>query len=453
MTPFTFQRQGACAFYILLAVLVFHSPIRAQAQEGMLSRQEAVARSLENNLGIRMARLQSDIAELNDSWGAAGALPRAALTATTSTAVTDQTRNPTAFLQQRILAQSVQLGGNINWTLFDGMGMFANKRALELLAEQSEGAADLLVEQTVQAVVLAYDAAVVQRALLATLASSMALSRERLEWIERRREAGNAVEWDRLQGLQGLLADSMAWLQQQQAWETARRNVNRLMGEREEFSWMPLDSLVTPEWSPSTQEQAWRSEMLNNGTAIRNAALGKMLAETAEDQAVARLYPVVGLSANFGDQRSHFESEFLEGDGRTLNSSAQLTLNFNLFNGGATRRAIAQARIQQEIAGWGEEMERQEAIRRWEEAWERGHRQEAIYQLALESVGHAERLVEIAGNRIESGTINALVFRDAQLGLQRAKVQEVLALQAWRAACYEIDRLRGAMRLPVTPVP
>jgi hypothetical protein len=68
-------------------------------------------------------------------------------------------------------------------------------------------------------------------------------------------------------------------------------------------------------------------------------------------------------------------------------------------------------------------------------------------------VGHAERLVEIAGNRIESGTINALVFRDAQLGLQRAKVQEVLALQAWRAACYEIDRLRGAMRLPVTPVP
>jgi outer membrane protein len=424
-----------------------------QGQEGPLSRQEAVARALQNNLGIRMARLQSDIAQLNDSWGAAGALPRATLTATTSTAVTDQTRNPTAFLQQRILAQSVQLGGNVSWTLFDGMGMFANKRALELLAEQSEGSADLLVEQTVQAVVLAYDAAIVQRALLATLESSMALSRERLDWIEKRRDAGNAVEWDRLQGMQGLLADSMAWLQQRQAWETARRNVNRLMGEEEGFSWLPQDSLEVPDWQPLTQEPAWRSEMLTNGTAIRNAALGKMLAETAEDQAVARLYPVIGLSATFGDQRSHFESDFLEGDGRTLNSAAQLTLNFNLFNGGATKRAISQARIQQEIAGWGEEMERHEALRSWEEAWERGHRQEAIYQLALESVGHAQKLVEIAAGRLESGAVNALVFRDTQLGLQRAQVQEVLALQAWRAACYEIERLRGAMRLPVTPTP
>ena len=425
----------------------------AAGQEIQLNRQDAVARALENNLGIRMARLQSEIAQINDAWGAAGALPRAALTATTSSAVTDQTRNPTAFLQQRILAQSIQLGGTVSWTLFDGMGMFANKRALELLAEQSDGSADLLVEQTVQAILLAYDAAIVQCALLTTLESSMALSRERLDWIEKRRDAGNAVEWDRLQGLQGLLADSMAWLQQQQAWETARRNVNRLMGEKEGLLWLPGDSLVLPEWNPVIQEPAWRSEMMTNGTAIRNAALGTMLAQTAEDQAVARLYPVLGLSAAFGDQRSHFESALLEGDGRTLNTSAQLTLNFNLFNGGATRRAIAQARIQQEIAGWGEEAERLEAIRSWEEAWERGRRQEEIYQLARNSVRQAEQLVEIASNRLESGAVNALVFRDTQLGLQRARVQETLALQAWRAACYEIDRLRGVLRLPVTALP
>ena len=261
------------------------------------------------------------------------------------------------------------------------------------------------------------------------------------------------MEWDRLQGLQGLLADSMAWLQQQQAWETARRNVNRLMGEKEGLLWLPGDSLVLPEWNPVIQEPAWRSEMMTNGTAIRNAALGTMLAQTAEDQAVARLYPVLGLSAAFGDQRSHFESALLEGDGRTLNTSAQLTLNFNLFNGGATRRAIAQARIQQEIAGWGEEAERLEAIRSWEEAWERGRRQEEIYQLARNSVRQAEQLVEIASNRLESGAVNALVFRDTQLGLQRARVQETLALQAWRAACYEIDRLRGVLRLPVTALP
>ncbi len=438
---------------ICVAVALGGSLTPVLGQAPTMGRQEVVARALSSNLGIQMSRLQGASAEINDSWGAAGALPRVALTATSSAAVTDQTRNPTAFLQQRILAQSVQWGGTVNWTLFDGMGMFANKRALELLAQQSAGATDLLVEQTVQAVLMAYDATVVQLALLETLEASMALSRERLAFVEKRREAGQAVEWDRLQALQGLVADSMAWLQQQQAWDTARRNVNRLMGDAEEVLWLPAEGLKEPPALPAESLAAGRDALLSNGTAIRNAVLGSMLAKTAVDQAQSRLYPVVGLTANFGDQRSHFEADAFERDGRTLNSSAQLTLNFNLFNGGATRRAIEQARIQQEMAGLGESQERQEALRQWEAARFRMETQAGMYRLAQQATAQAEQLVEIARDRLDLGMFNSLAFRDAQLALQRAQVQEVVALQAGWSAFYELERLRGALRVGIEPVP
>lgn len=281
----------------------------------------------------------------------------------------------------------------------------------------------------------------------------MALSRERLAFVEKRREAGQAVEWDRLQVLQGLVADSMAWLQQQQAWDAARRNVNRLMGEAEDVDWLPADGLKEPPALPAEALATGREALLSNGTAIRNAVLGSMLAKTAADQAQSRLYPVVGLSANFGDQRSHFEADAFERDGRTLNSSAQLTLNFNLFNGGATRRAIEQARIQQEMAGLGESQERQEALRQWEAARFRMETQAGMYRLAQQATAQAEQLVEIARDRLDLGLFNSLAFRDAQLALQRAQVQEVVALQAGWSAFYELERLRGGLRVGIEPVP
>ena len=151
----------------------------ARGQEE-LSREAAVARALERNYGLEMVRLQAEQAAVGNDWGAAGALPRIALTASPSSAVSDQRENPATFLQEKIESSGLSYGAQASWTLFDGMGMFANKRALDLLEAQAGGEVELLIEQTTEAVLKAYDAVVVQDALLDVLRKSLRFSRRSL---------------------------------------------------------------------------------------------------------------------------------------------------------------------------------------------------------------------------------------------------------------------------------
>jgi hypothetical protein len=89
-------------FLFLLAVL----GASAAAAQTPLTRGQAIERALANNLGVRISRLQAESADLNNVWGAAGALPTVGITSSLSTAVSDQTRNPTSFIQARLGSQS-----------------------------------------------------------------------------------------------------------------------------------------------------------------------------------------------------------------------------------------------------------------------------------------------------------------------------------------------------------
>ena len=171
--------------------IVFLMSVTAVQAQQTLSLEDAVAHSLQNNLGIRLAQQQAEVAAIGNAWGAAGALPTLGVSATGASAISDQSKNPTSFLQERIESESVNVAGQLNWVLFDGMGMFANKRALERIEEQAEGQVNLVIEQTIAATIMAYNSVLVQRAVRDVLASSMQMSRDRLTWIDARTGLGS----------------------------------------------------------------------------------------------------------------------------------------------------------------------------------------------------------------------------------------------------------------------
>ena len=178
--------------------IVFLMSVTAVQAQQILSLEDAVAHSLQNNLGIRLAQQQAEVAAIGNAWGAAGALPTLGVSATGASAISDQSKNPTSFLQERIESESVNVAGQLNWVLFDGMGMFANKRALERIEEQAEGQVNLVIEQTIAATIMAYNSVLVQKAVRDVLASYMEISRDRLKWIDARRASGASTMFDRL---------------------------------------------------------------------------------------------------------------------------------------------------------------------------------------------------------------------------------------------------------------
>ena len=412
-----------------------------------LSLNQAINKSLESNFGIRTARLRTDISSVNNSWGAAGALPSLSTSLSGSSSISDQTNNPTSFIQGKIESESVNTALNLNWTLFDGLGMYASKTRLELLEAQSEGQASLIIEQTVEAVDKAYHNVLLQTELLNVLSESMSLSRQRLNEIQWSESYGAAGTFDRLQFENAILTDSTSWLQQGVAVKSAKRNLNLIMGDSEDYMWILTDDLISPPSLPSLLDI--RTVVLSDNTNIQNALISESIAHKGIKQAESFLYPVLGLSASFSDATSQLSAGELEGSGRSVNTSAFLTLNFNLFNGGATRRAISAAKIQADIAAIDQEQVIKQAGSLSSNAYDKYILGESVYNLSVKATQNALISLEIGETSYKNGVINALDFRALEIALQRARVNELTSLFIWRGAYVEVSRLMGALRAPL----
>ena len=329
------------------------------------------------------------------------------------------------------------------------MGMFTSKSRLDLLESQSEGQAALIIEQTVEAVDRTYHNVLLQTELLSVLAESMSLSRQRLNEIKLSESYGAAGTFDRLQFENAILADSTSWLQQRVAVKSAFRNLNLLMGDSENVLWTLTDKLVSPPDLPSSSDIS--IAVLLDNTSLQNALLSESISQSGVKQAQAFLYPVLGLNASFSDAFSKFSSEGadLEASGRSVNTSALLTLNFNLLNGGATRRSISLAKIQADIAVLDVENTRYQVSSIANNAYDRYTLGASVHALCIQATRNATTSLEIAESSYKNGVINALDYRSLEVALQRARVNELSALLLWRGAYVEVQRLMGALRAPL----
>ncbi|MGB1056836.1 MAG: efflux RND transporter permease subunit [Flavobacteriales bacterium] len=422
-----------------------------------LTREEAVTMALEQHYGIQLAQGQRDLAEVGNAWGAAGALPRLALTAGVGTNVTDQTENPSTFLPIATESQSVSPGLQVQWTLFDGMAMFANKDRLVLLTEQAEGNVELMVESTVQAVLTAYDNVLVQEESLVVLQATMDLTQERLARLDASLALGTARTFDRLQFENALLTDSAAWLRQSVASRAARRNLNLLLAAPDDQAWTLTSALLDP--NTTGDMASAQARLAGKNTSVSNAVLAMQLAEVGVQQAKARLSPVLGLTANWGNTAGQSRAvsdlppqlvfnPYENGDIQSFvtNYGAQLTLNFNLFNGGATRRAIQQAQIQVELAGLDRDRLLLEAQSALAQAWDRRAAAQELHELAQRRTENARLAAQLGADRYRDGILNALDFRALDVALLQAEAAELAARQEWAAAHWDVMRLTGDLR-------
>ena len=414
-----------------------------------LSLENAVGKALENNYGIRVAQLNSEISHLNDHWGNAGALPQIGIALDGSQSEIDMSKDSTVVPILRTEFDSYGLNSGLvaNWTVFDGMGMFAAKHSLELLASQSDNQVELIIEQTVEAVDFAYHNVLVQIELLQVLSESMDLSRIRLKGIVWSEEYGVAGTFDRLQFENAIITDSTSYLMQEIAVNTSIRNLNRLMGESEDLRWNFTSDLDIP---PSIGElQDLQQKVVSDNSLVRNASLTSQISTEGVKLAQARMYPVIGLGAAYRQTDNRFsvgEQSLSSGNNTT---AITLTLNFNLFNGGATKRAISEAVIKQEIAELGIQDQKAEVIKLVADAHDRYRVNASIYELSTNATSNSQIALEIAESRYGDGVVSSLDYRALAIALQASRVQEYQALQAWRASYIEIQRLIGALRAPL----
>src|SRR6266496_1306041 len=219
------KKQTIIIALVLISVSSF-------AQQRILTLEEAIANSLQKNYDILLAKNDSTVAAIDYSYRNAAFLPRLNANAatiwnnnSTKQTLADGTKRQSSGLKSNNISSQLAL----NWTLFDGLKMFATRDKAEQLLELGGLEIKSQVVNTVADVVNNYYNIVRQKQQLKAIEEQMSIDSERVRLAQYRLDIGVGTKPDLLQSKIDLNAQKSAQLQQQTLIEQLKEQLNQIM--------------------------------------------------------------------------------------------------------------------------------------------------------------------------------------------------------------------------------
>ena len=390
-----------------------------------LSLSKAIEIGLQKNYDIRLTLKNVEINKIFNNWGEAGRLPQVSINAGQNNSISDQRNNPISFAPYLFLSNDVSGGLAMNWTIFNGFAVRANKTKLEQLELQSENTATLAIENTIHGIILAYYQAKIQKEQLNLLNNVMTLSKEKFNQQQVKSDLGIGVKFDLLQFEGNLYTDSSNKILQNLAQRNAVRNLNLIMGEDVDKEW-DLTSEIKPDLNIKDLNTL-KKEMLSNNTNIKNQYINIALTQQDISLAKSQFFPVVsfnsGLNSSVGVLNTNdVNSPISNAQSKNLNYYGNFTLNFKLYDGGKVRRGIKALELQNEVDQLRTSQMTDQLNFELTNVYELYLTRLQIFELTKKAFFVSKDNMDIAKLKEESGLINSFNFRDIQMAYLSAGV-------------------------------
>lgn len=401
-----------------------------------LTLLDAIQKALDNNYDIRIQRMDESIAGLNNNWGTAGRYPTISLSASSNNkADFNETDNYTQY----------QLSGGValNWTLFDGFRVNITKQRLTELENLTKGYTVVLVEGTIQSVISTFYDVLLQQEILKVYQANEQLSKDRVDYQQVKKDLGSAVSYEVLQAQNAYLADKASVLLQEATVKSALRELVYLLGE-EAGNYQPEGELVADPGNYQLEELT--QAMLENNSNLKNQYINQTLSEKATALARANFYPRLSLSA--GAQTVSFNQNYTSGTSISSPSSnvyGNLSLAYNLFNGGVRKRAVQIAKIEEDMSNIETEAMTVSLSNQLANLYDFYLARKGMYDLAEERLKVARINMEISNEKFKAGTINSFNFRDVQLSYRQAAIDRLNAIYSLIDVNTSLLRLTGGI--------
>ncbi len=420
----------------------------------VMTVSEAIEIGLKNNYNIRIARNHAQIARNNAGLGTANFLPSLNATGGVSRSSADQqTNNP---FSGGGITNSDFLNGQIalNWTLFDGFRMFADRHQFQELAKLGETRARNQIENTVVSILAAYFDLVQQEQLLQVQQEALEISHLRRDREKVRRELGGASSTDLLNAQVALNADSSALMNQEVRVLVARKNLNLALGRDPATPLAVTGEMVIPPLDMPIADLMTLAEERNS--ALLTARINQRLAASTVAAAWAPFLPRLTFNATYGytDRTTSVGSKppnfpaFPDNlTTTTTDATVGLSLTWNLFNGFRDKINRENARIEEKNQQLALENARNELKGLMQEKYQTLQKQLEIVALEQQNITAARQNLERFQERLLLGAATSLEFRDAQLNLIRARTTFVRARFQARITRLEIEQLTGRLRI------
>ncbi|MDX5482798.1 MAG: TolC family protein [Hymenobacteraceae bacterium] len=438
-----FSYRAAALLLVGLALLL---PGRALSQE-QLSLEQAIRIGLQNNYDIQIAGRQEAIAENNVTLGNAGFLPnvdgRASRTFSENNSRQEFQTGPDR-VRTGASSNNISYGVNLNWVIFDGLGMFINMDRLKTLEKSGKLFTKQTVENTLANITASYFEVARQSSKIKAIQDAIAISEARVEIAQAQYEVGVSAKVEILRAQVDYNADKSELLLQQELLQNAKINLNQLLGRDPNIDFTATDSILV---DTSLQYGTATNELAASNPLLQRLELDRQLAHLDIKAVRASRFPTIGVVSAFNFSRSETEplNEFQPRFNQNRGYNYGLSLNVPIFNGFNINRQSQNARINLEAANL--ELKREE--NRLQSDLARAYSQYAnrLQLLELEEINVklAQENAEIALERYRLGLLTAIELREAQRNELVASNRLIDIRYQAKEAEIEIKRLSSSL--------
>ncbi|PKP51348.1 MAG: hypothetical protein CVT92_12950 [Bacteroidetes bacterium HGW-Bacteroidetes-1] len=387
-----------------------------------LSLQDAIRTGLENNFGIRLVKMDVEIASNNNSIGNSGFLPKLNLTAAQSYSVTDSKQE---FLTGQIndrsgaKADALNAGLQLNWTIFDGLRMFVRYDQLQQLEQKSELQLLFTVENTINSIHTTYHTLVQLMHQQKVLEKTLKIDNERLKIASHKIETGAGSRLEVLQAQVDMNTDSAAYFNLDDQIGSSKINLNQLLGRDPQLPFLVSDSIII---NNLPVIEILIQQMMERNTSLALGRKDEQLAQIALREIRGRQLPEIGFNLGYNFVNQNSESGFLI-QNRSLGLTYSLNASMNLFNGFNTRREQQNLQIQIESSRVRIESLENELRANLERNYNSYSNKLRLIAMEKQNLLAANENLDITAERFRLGDISGIEFREAQRNYLQAELR------------------------------
>ncbi|MFV5696526.1 TolC family protein [Flavobacterium sp. LB3P122] len=402
-------------------ILFFLCIIKMNAQE-VLTIEDAVKIALENNYEIKIAANNLLIDKTNVSLGNANMLPKVSATIVDNNSVqnSSQTRQDgTETELDNAKNNSLSYGIGLDWTIFDGLRMFARLDQLKELQKLGEAQLKLTIITKISDVNATYFDLVQQQQQLSALDSTIVISNQRLTLAQNRFTIGKASKLEVLNAQVDLNTDKVTLLRQKELFVNTKILLNQILARDAKIDFKVANAIVVdnklllPELSALAKKQ---------NPQLETQIINKRVAELQLKQIKAGRYPNIKINTGYNFSESQSSLGFVsQSASKGLNYGFSASLN--LFDGFAQNRNEKIAEIHIENSKMTIEQQNLTLHSQLAISYQTYTTNLELIALEEKNEAIAKQNLNITLDKFRIGTITTLEFRTAQLNYVNAKVR------------------------------
>jgi len=416
----------------------------ASFSQTTLTKEQALQTLLENNFAIKLSKNDIKIAENNTSIYNSRYLPSVFLGAGANYSLMNQeveAQNGVIVNNNNLETQNYNASVGVNYVLFNGFNRkYASKQLQEQLA-MSKIEAEAIVEQAILDVFSNYYQTAQIAENVKVLQEALQISKQRLKRTQYQYEYGQTTKLALLNAQVDINNDSINYINTKQLLENSKRTLLVLIGDTttQNFNietgvqFVPIPPLAT------------LLADLPKNTTIKQLDKAIEIGEYGIKISKSSYLPSLGINTSYAWNTGLFPETSQAARNMNYGLNAGLSLNWTIFDGGATKTRVQNAKISLENQQLRKEQVAQQIRNFITNTYYNYQNKRLVLQTQENNLQTAQRNFERTKEMFKLGSVSSVEYRQAQLNLLNA--QTAILRAKYEAKIVELQLLQLTGRL------